>query len=200
MANFATVADVAAFLQVGISTPEQSAAAARALKEATSAIRSHCRQFISFYADDVVVLDSNGGSRLFLPELPVVEITAVIENGVTLTADIDYQLGQHGILHRVGAKWVRGIQAVQVVYSHGYETLPDAIVAVATRAASRAYQSGLRAAGDEALLGVQSKSLGDFSVAYTSESGGGVGEGVMGASAARMLLMSEKDILNEFRV
>ncbi len=200
MADFATVADIANFLQVSISTAEQSAAARRALTEASQAIRNYCRQHLELVEDDEVTLDSKGGARLFLPELPVLEVSEVIEDGVTLTVDDEYKLGAHGILHRIGARWKKGVQMIQVTYSHGYAELPDDIVAVATRAASRAYQSGLRAAGDEALLGVQSKSLGDFSVAYASEQGGGAGEGVMGASAARMLLLSEKDMLNEYRL
>jgi hypothetical protein len=71
---------------------------------------------------------------------------------------------------------------------------------VCVRAASRGYQAGLRAADSEGVLGVASKALGDFSVSYASEAGGGAGEGVMGASAARMLLLSEKDMLNRYRI
>ena len=44
--------------------------------------------------------------------------------------DDDYQLGQYGILHRVGQDWATGIQIVTVTYSHGYGTLPDDIVFV----------------------------------------------------------------------
>lgn len=197
MADFAAISDVANFLQVSISTAEQTAAAKRALTEASQAIRNYCRQHLELVEDDEITLDCRGGSRLFLPQLPVLAITAVVEDGVTLTVDDDYKLGQHGVLHRIGAKWKKGVQIIQVTYSHGYAVLPDDIVAIATRAASRAYQSGLRAADDEATLGVQSKSLGDFSVQYGAES---VVEGVMGASAARLLLLSEKDVLNTYRL
>ncbi len=201
MASFATASDIAAFLQVEISTAEQSAAAARALKEATEAIRTYCRQHLELVADDEITLDGRGGARLMLPQLPVAEVAEVVEDGVTLTPGTDYALGQHGILHRLGgAKWARGVQNIVVTYTHGYASLPDIIVDITTRAASRAYQSGLRAASDEGTLGVASKALGDFSVAYASEQSGGAGEGMMGASAARLLLMSEKEMLNEFRV
>ena len=71
---------------------------------------------------------------------------------------------------------------------------------MATRAASRAYQAGLKAADAGGVPGIASKGLGDFNVAYQAEQGGGVGEGVMGASAARMLLLSEKDTLARYRV
>ena len=56
------------------------------------------------------------------------------------------------------------------------------------------------AADDEAVVDVRAKSLGDFSVSYGSEQGGGSSEGTMGASGARMLLMSEKDILDNYRI
>jgi len=46
---------------------------------------------------------------------------------------------------------------------------------------------------------VAAKSLGDYAVSFASEVGGGVGEGLMGVSGARMLLLSEKDILNKYR-
>lgn len=200
MADFTSVADIAAFLQVDIATDVQIAAAERAVAEATAAIRNYCNQYLELVEDEVIVLDSAGGQRLFLPELPVVGIDEVVEDGTTLTVDDDYKLGQYGILHRIGAKWARGIQIIQVTYDHGYATLPDDIVAIATRAASRAYQSGLRADDDDGVMGVQSKRLGDFGVAYASEQGGGTGEGVMGASAARLLLLSEKDTLNKYRI
>jgi hypothetical protein len=48
-------------------------------------------------------------------------------------------------------------------------------------------------------MGIASLSLGDYAVSYGSEAGGGIGEGVMGVSAARVLLLSEKDILNRYR-
>lgn len=198
--NFATIEDIEDFLQVSIESPHHIFSATRALEEATAAIRNWCRQFVSFVDDDEITLDTYGGTRIFLPELPAISVTSVIENGITLVPGEDYVLGQHGILHRIGRAWPVGIQSVTIIYTHGFDPLPDDIVAVATRAASRSYQAGLRAAESDGVLGVSSKSLGDFSVAFSSETGGGIGEGVMGASSARMLLMSEKEILNRYRV
>lgn len=200
MAEFATVADIEAFLQVEVATAEQLAGAQRALQEATAAIQNYCRQAIERVAGDVITLDCSGGTRIFLPELPVSAVSSVIEDGESLIADDDYKLGQHGILHRIGQEWAEGIQIVMITYTHGYEDIPDDIVSVCTRAASRAYQAGLKAADTEGVVGIASKALGDFTVSFQSEGGGGVGEGVLGASAARFLLLSEKDILNRYRV
>lgn len=198
--QFCTIQDLEDFLQIDIAEAK-AASAARAIVEATEAIRNYCHQIIERVADDVITLDCAGGRRLFLPELPVTEVTEVIEDGEILTpgADEDYQLGQHGILHRAGNNWKAGVQIIQITYTHGYDDLPDDLIAVATRAAARAYQAGLRASEAEGIPGVSAKSLGDYSVTYVGESGGGMGEGVMGASAARILLLSEKDILDRYR-
>jgi hypothetical protein len=200
MADFAVVADIEAFLQLPITTPVQIASAQMALRDATAAIRNYCRQYLERVNGETVTLDSTGGTRLFLPELPVLSISSVVENGETLVVDDDYKLGQHGILHRIGSEWAEGIQIIVIVYTHGWQPVPDDIVAVCVRAASRAYQAGLKAADSAGIPGIASKSLGDFSVSFQSEAGGGTSEGVLGASAARLLLLSEKDILNAYRI
>jgi hypothetical protein len=202
MANLADIGDVAAFLQLPIETEAKQAAVQRALEEATAAIRNYCNQFIELVEDDEITLDVRPGQRkLFLPELPVIEVSEVVENEETLTVTDHYKLGQHGILHRVGGGcWYSGIQSVTVTYSHGYDNIPDDIVGVCTRAAARAYQAGLKAADAEGVPGISSKSLGDFSVAFNAEGNVMAGEAVLGASAARMLLMSEKEILDKYRL
>jgi len=200
MADFCTVSDVANLLQIEITAADKIASCARAITEATAAIRNYCHQYIELVTDDTITLDCAGGTRLFLPELPVVSVSAVVEDDEGLTEDDDYKLGQYGILHRVNRDWEAGIQIVTITYTHGYATLlPDDIVAVATRAAARAFQAGLKASETDGVPGISAKSLGDYSVSYASEAGGGVGEGVIGASGARMLLLSEKDILDRYR-
>lgn len=196
MADFATITDLENFLQVAITTPEQIAAAARALSEASAAIRGYCHQYLSRVSNEKFTLDCFGGNVVFLPELPAISVSKVVVDGATL-ANTAYKLGKYGFLHRLNSQvWPKGVQNVEVTYTHGYNPIPDDIRGVCARAASRAYQAGLRAADSDAVSGVASKSLGDFSVAY----GGEGGEGVMGASAARMLLLSEKDILDSYRI
>lgn len=198
MADFCTVEDIEALLQVEITTATQIASAEAAIAAATEAIRNYCHQHIELVEDDIVMLDvaEVTRTRVFLPELPVTEVTAVVEDGETLVVDDDYKLGRNGILHRMGTYWEAGIQILQVTYSHGYATLPDDVVAVATRAAARTYQAGLRSAESEGLPGIQATSLGDYSVTYQQD---GAAEGVLGVSGARMLLLSEKDVLARYR-
>jgi len=200
MGDFCGVQDVAEFLQLDIQDLDAIASCLRAISGATAAIRNYCHQYIEKVEDDTWTFDVRPARwNVMLPELPVIEVTSVVEDDETLTADDDYQLGQYGQLWRVGQRWKEGTQIVTVTYTHGYETIPDDIVDVCTRAASRAYQAGLRSADADGIPGVASKALGDFSVSFVGETGGGMGEGVMGASAARMLLLSEKDMLDEYR-
>ena len=201
---FCEVADIEAFLQESVPAAKTTSAQ-RAISEATEAIRNYCRQWILLESDDAYTFDVGPRvTRLFLPELPVVSVASVVEDGTTLTegSDEDYQLGNHGILHRVSNYWEPGVQMVVVTYDHGYAQaeLPQDIVDVCTRAASRAYQAGLMSDAVGAVAGVQAMGLGDYNVTYGLGGGGGIGEGVMGASAARLLLMSEKDVLDKYRV
>ncbi len=200
MGDFCTIADVAAFLQLTIAYDD--AACQRAITEASEVIRNYCGQQIELVEDDAITLDVRAGqNRLFLPELPVVQVTSVVEDGETLTAgsDEDYQLGEHGILYRVGQKWASGIQIVTITYDHGRATIPEDVVGVCTRAAARAYQAGLKSHEVDGVPGVTAKSLGDFSASFGAEAGGS-GESVLGASAAPMLLRSEKAVLDRYRV
>jgi len=195
--SFCTVADIEELLQVEIPAAKQTAAV-RAIAEATAVIQNYCRQTIALVEDDEITLDSAGGTRLVLPETPVIEVSEVVEDDETLTADDDYKLGQHGVLHRIGARWATGIQIVTVTYSHGRETIPEDIAAICVRCAARAYQAGLRAELLSGVPGIASTSLGDYSVAFGAEQGS-VAEGVLGVSAAPVLLRSEKEILNRYR-
>ncbi len=197
MSAFCTIADLAAFLQITI--PYDSEPALRAIREASAAIESYCGQQLYAVMGDKLTLDGIGGRRLFLPELPVTAVTEVVVDGATLTEGDDYKLGQWGILWRIGARWPAGIQNIEVTYDHGYETIPDIIAAVCTRSAARSYQAGLRAAEMAGVPGVQGTTLGDYSVQYGSEGSAGT-PNALGASAAPLLLPSEKMILNRYRM
>lgn len=199
--GFCEITDIENLLQIDIAADDGSCL--RAIEEATAAIQNYCNQEIEEIEGDEITLDIwEPRYTLLLPELPIQEIDSVIEDGDILVAgdDEDYVLGQYGQLIRRGRKWKTGPQIVTITYTHGYATLPDDIVAICTRAAARTYQAGLRSSEAEGVPGVSSKTLGDFSVSYyVSGAGGGVGEGVMGVSGSRMLLLSEKDMLNKYR-
>ena len=202
MSDFCTVEQVENFLNLDIADDsDNTASCEQAICFATEGIKNYCQQNIEEVEDDELTLDIPAGrSRIFLPELPVTSVASVVEDDEELTVTDDYILGQHGILYRVNRNWVSGVQIVTITYTHGYTTIPTDIVEVAVRAASRVYQAGLRAKEVDGVTGVQSISLGDYAASFGAEQGGGIGEGVLGASAARWLLMSEKDILDRYRM
>ena len=194
MADFCTVEDLEQLLQVEIETEAQVAGAERACKDATAAILNYCHQVIELVTNETITLDGIGGTKIFLPELPVLSVAEVVEDDVVLTVDDDYKLGQHGILHRIDATWAVGIQNIEVTNTHGRAApLPDDLVGVCTRAAARQYQAGLKASSTDGVPGISSLSLGDYSVGYTESLGS---EGMGGA---RILLLSEKDLLDKYR-
>ena len=206
MPNFCEVSDVEELLQIEIVDADAVASCERAIREASAAIRGYTCQYLSAVPDDAITLDVwERRSLLMLPELPILSVASVVEDGITLTGGTDYVLAGAGqLLRGSGAPstwrtWAVGPQIVTVVYSHGYMDIPQKIVDVATRAAARAYQAGLQSAQTGGVLGVRSVGLGDFSLGFHSTQGGGVSEGALGASGARFLLLSEKDALDEYR-
>lgn len=200
---FTNQSNIEAFLQITITDPTQVASVNRAIEEADNAIRTYCKQIITEVSDDTITVDiQRDTTKLFLPEVPVQSVTSVTEDGEALTVDDDYKLGSHGILHRIGRCFSKGIQNVTIVYTHGYAegNIPQIIVDVATRAASRAFQAGLRSSETGGVIGITAKKLGDFSVNYQSDASGGVSEGILGASSANFLLKSEQRMLDEYRI
>ena len=197
--GYCTVADVAAFLQVSIAADNASCLAA--IEDATAAIEEHCEQTLELVEDEEITLDvGERQTKLFLPCFPVTEVSEVEEDGTVLTVDDNYKLGSHGILHRVSDYWYPGVQTVKVTYSHGYATIPQIVKTVCARAAGRAYQAGLRAAAVAGAAGVQGQTLGAYSVTFGSEVGGGSSEGgTLGASAAPILLPSERRYLDRYK-
>ena len=169
---FCTVSDLEAVLHLEIPA-ERVAAAQFAIRAATAAIQGYCHQVLAEVVRDQVTLDVPVGcTRLFLPELPVTAVTEVVESGTVLVDGEDYVLGQHGVLHRLGAYWAPGIGTVVATYTHGYAELPADIVAVCARAAARTYQAGLRAAELAGVPGVASMMRASSSSAIMRKSWG----------------------------
>lgn len=197
MADFATIDDVELVLLREITEANEISAVNFHLGVVSDTIREYVEQEIDYVADEAIVLNGPLNTRsLLLPQIPVVSVSSITENDELLVAGDDYILDPgDGIVYRVGRSWTWGIQNIDVVYSHGYETIPNSLVGVCARAASRLFQAGLKAADVDGIPGVASKSLGDFSVSYAVETG----EGTTGASSARVLLYSEKDILDKFK-
>lgn len=113
---------------------------AQLLATASADFRGDTHQFISRVTDDVIVLDGDGSTVLLLPELPVVDVSAVVVDGTALTADeIKGIWTRRGVLRRRNCKWPWAGQSVQVTYTHGLDPVPaDIVDAIVGRVLDRA--------------------------------------------------------------
>jgi hypothetical protein len=196
--TFCTTADLEALLQVAIT---RSDSAERAIEAATAAIQGYCRQQLVYVEDDELTLTASPSrSLLLLPELPVIDVSAVEEDGTGLTVSDDYTWTRDGLLYRFARFWNSGFQKIAVTYSHGHEVIPPMVREVCARSAARGYQAGLRASASQGVPGVQSQQIPDYSVAYTADTSPGSGGLMLGVSAPPLLLPSEREALNPYRV
>lgn len=98
------------------------------------------------------VTESFDGGRgtILLDSTPVVSITTVVEDDVTLTADSDYVVhAKHGILYRGSSTsrwcWSDGIQNVTVTYVAGYNNPPSVARKVCLNAVQGMWQTSQQA-------------------------------------------------------
>ena len=193
--GFCSIDDINTFL--GTTILPDDAQALLAIDEATAVIQNYCNQKIEQVSDDTIQLDGTGSTKLFLPELPVVSITSVEVDGVLLDPTY-YALAENGVLWRKYGVWTVGARNIEIAYTHGYSAIPDDLRGVCYRSAARLYQAQMKAGKVDFVGDVKSVSVGDYSISFGGGSGA-AGEGQGDVSAARTLLMSEKDILNRYR-
>jgi uncharacterized phiE125 gp8 family phage protein len=80
------------------------------------------RKFIqATYTDEY--FDGDGTRILWLPNWPIISVTSVVENDVTLTEgnEEDYIVyKEEGYLWRVGTVWAEGVKNIKITYTAGY--------------------------------------------------------------------------------
>jgi hypothetical protein len=148
---FATATEFCEF--TGFALPDDLARLQANLMLASSKIRNYCDQVLSFVEDDVITVYPTASTFLSLPERPVVEVSDVDVNGVTVT---DFYITPRGIrsgsVASAGSAWSSG---ATVTYSHGYaETDPEFGVfrSICIEAAARAFTMSERPAQGGALV------------------------------------------------
>lgn len=166
--SLATVADLELFLGATFTATDEDRAQLL-LDLATGAIQRFTRQTIELVEDDEVTLAGNWTGALVLPQVPVVDVTAVeLVDVETLTVDEDYIWDGQRTLWRgavvpgldaasPGGNWGGDRQRVTVTYSHGWATIPDEIRGVCLQIATRSWRN-------PAL--VSAESVGQYSVTY----------------------------------
>jgi hypothetical protein len=157
-----------------------------ALQAATVAIQNYVDQVLT-YVSETVILDGTGTDTILLPELPVLSVTAVVDNCDTSypttlqpqsagsNADYTYTGGFDGLLIRrrgqfvawegmfnaAYGKWPDRRQSVQVTYSHGFSTVPTDLQLLCAIIASRAFAQD----------GANSETVGTYVAQYFAQPG-----------------------------
>lgn len=145
------------------------------LRSAEATLRGLCRWHIAPSQEDTVLLDSDGGPDLFLPSLFVTaEPVCVYVGGGAPVPLTDVTWKPNGVLHRA-CGFPRGMQVIQVTFTHGHEECPPELFPVLAEIA-RDHRSSTGK--------VRSKSLGSGSISYDTSDDSTV-EGNLPPSAAR---------------
>lgn len=176
--SFASVTELAERQGLDLDPEDQSAAAR--LADATAFIRSVTGQHISAVAGDEQELAGTWSSSLWLPQRPVTNVSAVEIRRQNETVFTTVGVGsitwtRLGRLVYPGSWWGSENGVVKVTYDHGYDQIPEEIVAVTCSIAARAIANP---AGQ--ILLSRSKTIGGGTLAETygegaAEAAGGVG-------------------------
>jgi len=135
------------------------------LDDASSFIRREAGLHISRVEHDTVTLDDTailGGYLLVLPELPVVSVTSIVLDGVTVDPDT-YRVRRWGHVERAG--WWGCPREVDVTYTHGWDPVPEWIVALVCSTVQRATRP-------TSVQGVQGVTTGSQYVQYATSVAG----------------------------
>ncbi|MBZ6258862.1 mobile element protein [Streptomyces olivaceus] len=117
--------DLAAWLGVPADNPKLL----RALASASSRFRGQVRHYVSRVTGDTVRVDGTGRRSFLLPAAPVVELTSLELDGTALVEGAGFEWSEDGFVRRAGGclYWPDRLRCIQVVYSHGYDPVPEDI-------------------------------------------------------------------------
>jgi hypothetical protein len=172
MAPFATAVELEDFLQLESGTIK-TATANLVLAIASGAIRSYVGWSISEETAELVT-QGTGDNVIRLPTKLLTDVTSVEVDGDLLVFGDDFRWTTLGRLRRIGARWPRVEQTVEVTFVHGYNPVPDEVKGLCLSLAGRLYNNpeGLRAwsvdglsetmAGPQATIGDVGSALTDF--------------------------------------
>lgn len=153
MANLATLEDVEAVLGRDLEDDE-ILRVDRLIAMMTKKVRTFLGQYIEEVENDAVELEPDSWGRVRLPQRPVTAVASVTVEGETVPAAL-YTWTAQGALTRTFGYW---LSPVTVVYTHGYETVPDDIAAVVAELVVAKFSTP---EGQ-----VRSESIGSYSVSY----------------------------------
>lgn len=167
--TFISTAELADYLRYTLD----SDMATLAVESACDVLRQIAEQDFDYVEDDEVVLDSDGGNSLLLPEMPVWSVTSVVGPGATLVEGTNFVLDKEAGCLRTktwGSNFLKGRQIYTVTYTRGYvesadvpdpnplgiKDYPRTLKLLALHLAARIYDQGI----------VSSESVGGASMSY----------------------------------
>lgn len=122
------ISDLEAYLQQDLT--DYGTEAQAACDQATAVVEDHCKRSFAQVENDAITI--RWRPAIVLPNPPVTEITSVEVDGVASDYDIDDS----------GRLWMRSSgDQIAIVYTHGYETIPDTVRLVALRLAARIFKN-----------------------------------------------------------
>lgn len=127
---------------------------------ACAAIRTYCGWHIAPVITEDITVDGSGGGIQLLPTLRLLDVAAVTNDGQSVA---DPQWSESGVIR--GA-WTARYRGVTATITHGYETCPAEVLAVA---------KSMSAAGAAATPGVKGMTSGPYSVEFSEEAMAGSG-------------------------
>lgn len=145
--------DLAARLGVAFSDDETDRAEAL-LADASALVRNYTRQHVTRVVDDTATLEATREAWLYLPQRPVVSVSAVSIGGAPLAVgqwavqgDALYRFLGWGRYRGSFGLWNQP-DTIAVTYTHGYDTVPDDIVRVVCKLAQASWlnREGYRSA------------------------------------------------------
>ena len=105
-------------------------------QSAVGAVRAYCGWHVAPSVTEEVTVDGSGGSVQFLPTLYLTGVQGVTADGRVVS---DPEWSQHGMLRGVRSCRFRGVVAT---ITHGYDSFPVEVEAVARDMASSAGRTG----------------------------------------------------------
>lgn len=122
----ATLTPAAVQQYTGGRLSEDAPETERLLGSAVAAARRWCGWHVSpMLVGHVVKLDGRGGRMLRLPTLQLVNLTSVVEDGVTLDVSSLYVSSLGMVEKKSGAPWSTRFGAITVTMDHGFDDAPD---------------------------------------------------------------------------
>lgn len=136
------------------------------IKMAAAYVRRRSGQTITLVEDDELVVDGRGDHLIFLPERPVVAVSAVSVDDEVWELGTDYDWSERrGTLASLRGCWPVGYRNIAITYSHGYAVVPLDVQGLVYELARR----GLDGTAGQA---IRQETLGQYSVTYESLVGG----------------------------